>query len=148
MSHLGLGCSLIPGVVVKLSRILAGPMVLSAVGARPPHDGVRCRWWIQCVKRVLRREHRKTRAISPPRAALACLASMQMTGNPRLFSSVHNQVDVAPASSPTRATFDECDSMSAAIASGSEGTTSSRWIFPVRSTMQIAVSFNDMSSTT
>ena len=27
-----LGCSLIPGIVVKLSRILAGPMVLSAVG--------------------------------------------------------------------------------------------------------------------
>jgi hypothetical protein len=39
-SGMGLGCSLIPGVVVKLSRILAGPMVLSAVGARPPHDGV------------------------------------------------------------------------------------------------------------
>jgi hypothetical protein len=27
MSHLGLGRSLIPGVVVKLSRILAGPLV-------------------------------------------------------------------------------------------------------------------------
>jgi IstB-like ATP binding protein len=69
-------------------------------------------------------------------------------GNPRSFSSVHSHVDVAPASSPTRATFDECDVMNAAIASGSEGTTPSRWIFPVRSTMQIAVSFNDMSSPT
>jgi hypothetical protein len=47
------GCSLIPGVGssspfsnsgrgVKLSvKILAGSMVLSAVGACPPHDGVR-----------------------------------------------------------------------------------------------------------
>jgi hypothetical protein len=47
------GCSLIPGVGssslfsnsgrgVKLSvKILAGAMVLSAVGACPPHDGVR-----------------------------------------------------------------------------------------------------------
>jgi hypothetical protein len=35
------------------------------------------------------------------------------------------------------------DLMNAAIASGSEGTTPSRSIFPVRSTMQIAVSFND-----
>jgi hypothetical protein len=35
-SAVGLGRSLIPGVVVKLSRILAGPMVLSAVGARTP----------------------------------------------------------------------------------------------------------------
>jgi hypothetical protein len=41
MSDMGLGRSLIPGVVVKLSRILAVPMVLSAVGARPPHDSVR-----------------------------------------------------------------------------------------------------------
>jgi hypothetical protein len=82
------------------------------------------------------------------RAALACLASMQMTGNPSLFSSVHSHVDVAPASSPTRATVDEYDSMNAAIASGSEGTAPSRWIFPVRSTMQIAVSFSDTSSPT
>ncbi len=42
MSALGRCCSLIPGHVVKLSKmILAGPIVLSAVGARPPHDGVR-----------------------------------------------------------------------------------------------------------
>ena len=35
-------CSLIPGLGVKLSTIiLAGPTVLSAVGACPPHDGVR-----------------------------------------------------------------------------------------------------------
>jgi hypothetical protein len=34
-------CSLIPGLGVKLSTIiLAGPTVLSAVGASPPHDGV------------------------------------------------------------------------------------------------------------
>src|SRR5437870_5291617 len=34
-------CSLIPGFGVKLSAvILAGPTVLSAVGACPPHDGV------------------------------------------------------------------------------------------------------------
>jgi hypothetical protein len=39
-------CSLIPGFGVKLSAvILAGPTVLSAVGACPPH-GVRRRWWI------------------------------------------------------------------------------------------------------
>jgi hypothetical protein len=38
------------------------------------------------------------------RAAFACLASMQMTGRPILFNSVHSQVDVAPASSPIRAT--------------------------------------------
>jgi hypothetical protein len=32
---------------VKLSvNILAGSIVLSAVGASPPHDGVRRRWWI------------------------------------------------------------------------------------------------------
>src|SRR5215831_7167749 len=40
-------CSLIPGLSVKLSMIiLARLTVLSAVGARPPHDGVRRRWWI------------------------------------------------------------------------------------------------------
>jgi hypothetical protein len=39
--------SLIPGLGIKLSTIiLAGPTVLSAVGARPPHDGVRRRWRI------------------------------------------------------------------------------------------------------
>jgi len=39
--------SLIPGLGVKLSTIiLAGPTVLSAVGACPPHDGVRRRWRI------------------------------------------------------------------------------------------------------
>ena len=40
-------CSLIPGLAVKLfTVILAGPTVLSAVGACPPHDGVRRRWRI------------------------------------------------------------------------------------------------------
>ena len=35
------GCSLIPGLRSRLSKhILAGIMVLSAVGACPPHDGV------------------------------------------------------------------------------------------------------------
>src|SRR5215467_1097666 len=42
MSEMGRCCSLIPDVDVKLStRRLAGLTVLSAVGARPPHDGVR-----------------------------------------------------------------------------------------------------------
>jgi hypothetical protein len=42
MSDSGRFCSLIPGLGVKLSTIiLAGPTVLSAVGACPPHDGVR-----------------------------------------------------------------------------------------------------------
>jgi hypothetical protein len=46
-------CSLIPGFGVKLSAIiLAGPTVLSAVGARPPHDGVRRRWWINVASAV------------------------------------------------------------------------------------------------
>src|SRR6478672_2664319 len=46
-------CSLIPGFGVKLSAIiLAGPTVLSAVGACPPHDGVRRRWWINVAGAV------------------------------------------------------------------------------------------------
>src|SRR5437867_13257503 len=45
--------SLIPGFGVKLSAIiLAGPTVLSAVGACPPHDGVRRRWWINVASAV------------------------------------------------------------------------------------------------
>jgi hypothetical protein len=44
MSPFGRLCSLIPGFGVKLSAvILAGPTVLSAVAACPPHDGVRRR---------------------------------------------------------------------------------------------------------
>ncbi len=36
----GVGCSLMPGVAVKLSMfVLAGSMVLSAIGVLPPHDG-------------------------------------------------------------------------------------------------------------
>ena len=47
MSAINRFCSLIPGFGVKLSAIiLAGPTVLFAVGACPPHDGVRRRWWI------------------------------------------------------------------------------------------------------
>src|SRR5713226_8322913 len=68
------------------------------------------------------------------RAAFACLASMQMTGNPILFSSVHSHVDVAPVSSPTRATCGACDLTNAAIVSGSDVTTPSRSIFPVAAT--------------
>src|SRR5262245_26169350 len=53
MSALGRCCSLIPGLDVKLSTtFLAGPTVLSAVGACPPHDGVRRRWWINVESAV------------------------------------------------------------------------------------------------
>jgi hypothetical protein len=53
MSAYGRYCSLIPGFGVKLSAIiLAGPTVLSAVGACPPHDGVRRRWWINVASAV------------------------------------------------------------------------------------------------
>src|SRR5260370_35602864 len=46
-------CSLIPGFGVKLSAIiLAGPTVLSAVGACAPHDGVRRRWGINVASAV------------------------------------------------------------------------------------------------
>jgi hypothetical protein len=42
MSAINRFFSLIPGFGVKLSAIIvAGPTVLSAAGARPPHDGVR-----------------------------------------------------------------------------------------------------------
>src|SRR5262249_11383723 len=38
---------------VKLSAIiLAGPTVLSAVRACPPHDGVRRRWWINVASQL------------------------------------------------------------------------------------------------
>src|SRR5215471_10915204 len=60
-------CSLIPGFGVKLSAItLAGPTVLSAVGACPPHDGVRRRWWINVASAVSLMRARKNLAISPP----------------------------------------------------------------------------------
>src|SRR5271168_1023466 len=53
MSSIGRYCSLIPGLGVKLSTIiLAGPTVLSAVGACPPHDGVRRRWRINVESAV------------------------------------------------------------------------------------------------
>src|SRR5262249_31421114 len=46
-------CADIPDLGVKLSTIiLAGPTVLSAVGACPPHDGVRRRWWINVASAV------------------------------------------------------------------------------------------------
>src|SRR5215472_7841439 len=53
MSAMGRCCSLIPGLDVKLSTtFLAGPTVLSAVGACPLHDGVRRRWWINVESAV------------------------------------------------------------------------------------------------
>jgi hypothetical protein len=53
-------CSLIPGLGVKLSTIiLAGPTVLSAVGACPPHDGVRRRWRINVAGAVVVSDARK-----------------------------------------------------------------------------------------
>src|SRR5262249_57699967 len=70
MSALCRFCSLIPGFGVKLSAIiLAGPTVLSAVGACPPHDGVRRRWWINVASAVsliessqkIRRSHHRYR---------------------------------------------------------------------------------------
>jgi hypothetical protein len=69
-------------------------------------------------------------------------------GQPILLSSVHSHVDVAPVSSPIRATCGACALMNAAIASGLDATAPSRTIFPVPSTMQIAVSFSDTSSPT
>src|SRR5579864_4395425 len=53
LHSLGRYCSLIPGLGVKLSTIiLAWLTVLSAVGACPPHDGVRRRWWINVESAV------------------------------------------------------------------------------------------------
>ena len=53
-------CSLIPGLGVKLSAIiLAGPTVLSAVGACPPHDGVRRRWRTNVASAVVLSDARK-----------------------------------------------------------------------------------------
>src|SRR5580692_1626489 len=53
-------CSLIPGLGVKLSTIiLAGPTVLSAVGACPPHDGVRRRWRTNVASAVVLLDARK-----------------------------------------------------------------------------------------
>src|SRR6476620_7535377 len=53
-------CSLIPGLGVKRSTIiLAGPTVLSAVGACPPHDGVRRRWRTNVASAVVPLDARK-----------------------------------------------------------------------------------------
>ena len=53
-------CSLIPGLGVKLSTIiLAEPTVLSAVGACPPHDGVRRRWRTNVASAVVLLDARK-----------------------------------------------------------------------------------------
>jgi len=64
-------------------------------------------------------------------AALACRASMQMTGSPILSSSVHSHVDVGPLSSPMRMTLSVCDRTKSAIDSGSDGTIASCLIAPV-----------------
>src|SRR5215470_5239188 len=51
----------IPGFGAKLSAIiLAGPTVLSAVGACPPRDGVRRRWWINVASAVSLRAGKKS----------------------------------------------------------------------------------------
>ena len=58
---------LIPGLGVRhFLIILAGPTVLSAVRACPPHDGVRRRWWINVESAVALRTLAKNRTISPP----------------------------------------------------------------------------------
>jgi hypothetical protein len=63
---MGRFCSLIPGLGVKHSTIiLVGPTVLCAVGACPPHDGVRRRWWINVESAVALRTLAKNRTISP-----------------------------------------------------------------------------------
>jgi hypothetical protein len=84
MSPFGRLCSLIPGFGVKLSAvILAGPTVLSAVAACPPHDGVRRRWWINVASAVSMIEssqkigrshhrHRPSRDVFSRRAAGTC----------------------------------------------------------------------------
>src|SRR5215469_3956293 len=54
-------CSLIPGFGAKLSAIIfAGPTVPSAVGACPPRDGVRRRWWINVASAVSLRAGKKS----------------------------------------------------------------------------------------
>ena len=112
----------------------------------PLQDGVRWTLVDQCVKRVLlsrvsqdqERSHQRQRPGRDERSLLLiCNCS------PDLLSSDHSQVDVAPVSSPTRATCSVCDLTNAAIVSGLDATIPSRSIFPVRSTMQIAVSLSD-----
>jgi hypothetical protein len=104
-------CSLIPGLGVKLSaNILAGPTVLSAVGACPPHDGVRRRWWINVASAVSLIEssqkigrshhrHRPGRDIFSrcPRGSPLRLASLI----PQAFSADHfgTRVSSTPAAS-------------------------------------------------
>src|SRR5215475_10049319 len=68
MPGIGRFCSLIPGLGVKLSaNILAGPTILSAVGACPPHDGVRRRWSINVASAAsLNESSQKNGAILPP----------------------------------------------------------------------------------
>src|SRR5246127_5040832 len=99
MSAAGRYCSLIPGFGVKLSAIiLAGPTVLSAVGACPPHDGVRRRWWInvasavalfECAQRIGRSHHRHRpgRDVSPRRVAGTYDLLMRVTRLPSSSTS-------------------------------------------------------------
>jgi hypothetical protein len=94
-------CSLIPGLGVKLSTIiLAGPTVLSAVGACPPHDGVRRRWWINVESAVALRTLAKNRTISPPPPSRQGRLFPPCRGNPMISlcvlrgSLVHRPVEL------------------------------------------------------
>jgi hypothetical protein len=75
-SNSGLEFSLIPGLSVKLSMIIPARLtVLSAVGARPPHDGLRRRWWINVAiavsllkssQKIGRPHNRHQKTAAPP----------------------------------------------------------------------------------
>src|SRR5437016_5879652 len=91
MSQMGRCCSLIPGLDVKLSTtFLAGPTVLSAVGACPLQDGVRRRWWINVAsavsmiessQKIGRSHHRPGRDVFSRRAAGTCDLVCSLGGN-------------------------------------------------------------------
>src|ERR1700683_2958666 len=80
--------------------------------------------------------------------ALACRASMQITGRSSRLSSVHTHVAVGPVSRPIRTAPGACDLTNSAMASGSESTTPSRTTDPIWFTTQIDVCFDDTSSPT
>jgi hypothetical protein len=74
---------------VKLSAIiLAGPTVLSAVGACPPHDGVRRRWWINVASAVSLRARKKsgdlTTAIVPAGTSFPACCGSRLTPRRRM----------------------------------------------------------------
>src|SRR5690242_6081389 len=72
--------------------------------------------------------------------------STQTTGSPASSKSVTSHCDIGPASRPIRAYSIPASIKSATIASGSVVTLASRTIFPVSSTMQIAVSLTETSN--